>query len=207
MSGTFPLRGSVRNPSAPTIVVRYGGLSRATYHFHVLSHNFGLTRMRLPRSLDPLVPRLRHGRSARCAALTEPSPVIVASDLLPGHARTGTDERQGLLPVRPQPGKPHPQDAVGWTSLRSGDALRIDGHRMACGRSDESNHPGASSCGVISQPRMSPSVSQEKRQDRRTRARRRHGSEGASLRGVDAICLLLLSICFLQGFSCQDKIL
>src|SRR5262249_50642376 len=55
-------------------------------------------------------------------------PGIAQPLALPGEDGTELDKRQGIVPPPPQPGKPHPAEALGWTKPRASDGLLL--HRQ-----------------------------------------------------------------------------
>lgn len=87
----------------------------------------------LPHILDQLPDFFGEGWPAGFAALTEPSPVISASFLLPGDDGPGLHELQRLLPAGPQAGEPDPEHTVSRLKLRSGDTLLLDCDLMVQG--------------------------------------------------------------------------
>jgi hypothetical protein len=82
--------------------------------------------VRAPHILDELPDFFGNDRSARLAALAEPSPVISESFLLPGNDGSRLDDCQSPLPAEPQPGEPHPEPAITWAQMWPRDRLFVD---------------------------------------------------------------------------------
>src|SRR5262245_27589353 len=91
------------------------------------------SRIRLPHILDQLADLSRDGRSSRLATLTEPSPMVPESFLLPSNDRARLDEREHLLPAGPQPREPDPEETVGRPQHWARAALFIDRELMTQG--------------------------------------------------------------------------
>lgn len=86
-----------------------------------------------PHILDELADFSGNGGSPRFPSLAETSPVIPEPFLLPGDNGTRLDERQRLLPVRPQARELGPKEAIGRPELRARATLLIDRDLVAQG--------------------------------------------------------------------------
>jgi len=86
--------------------------------------------MRLPQGADAVAHLLGNGGPARVPLLAQPSPGIAQPLALPGEDGTGLDKRQGVVPPPPQPGKPHPEEAIGRTKPPASDGLLLHSQLM-----------------------------------------------------------------------------
>ena len=66
--------------------------------------------------------------------LTQVPPVVPKALLLPGDDRPGLDERQDLLPARPQSREPRPEQAIGQAKTRAMSSLFVDRQLMPQGK-------------------------------------------------------------------------
>jgi hypothetical protein len=73
------------------------------------------------------VPHLpRHGRSSRLPRSGQPGPVFSELAPAPGDHGPWLHDEQRLLPARPDPGMPSPEDAVSWANARALHGSLVD---------------------------------------------------------------------------------
>jgi hypothetical protein len=72
----------------------------------------------------------RYGWATRFSTLASSPPVLTTSSPLPGDHDAWLDERQGILPARPQTGQPGPERAIGQPEPWATDGLLVHGDLM-----------------------------------------------------------------------------
>jgi hypothetical protein len=73
----------------------------------------------------------RNGRAAKRAWLAQLSPMVAKTLALPRNDGAGLNERQGVLPGRPEPRETHPEQPIGWAKSRAMDGPLIDRKLMS----------------------------------------------------------------------------
>jgi hypothetical protein len=75
-----------------------------------------------------------HRRPARLPPRTQLPPMVANALALPGDDGTGLNEHQGVLPGRPQPREPSPEQTRGRVKPRATDGLLVDRQLMPQGQ-------------------------------------------------------------------------
>src|SRR6266850_463801 len=83
-------------------------------------------RIALPHGADEIADVFGNRWTAGRAWLAQLSPVVAKALALPGDDGTGLNERQGVLPGRPEPREPPPEQTIAWAKSRAMDCLFID---------------------------------------------------------------------------------
>ena len=99
--------------------------------------------MHLPHGADEVAHLLGDGGPARVPLLAQPSPMLAQPLALPGEDGPGLDKRQDVVPPSPQPGKPHPEEAIGRMKPRARDGLLLHSQLMLERGNLELYGPGA----------------------------------------------------------------